>query len=481
MKKILSLIIALATFASMAPINIAQAAGVKQMILVTAYYSPKPGQSVYIRGSLAADIRLNGRGTNGADGTEVYPGMLAAPKSYPFGTRVSIPGLGVGEVHDRGGAILARKNYDRIDVWMGEGDEGLARAMHWGARLIEGTVYYNPHQVQPGLSFNHINSTMPANLRNRKMHNPKVFNKEISKASSKMDITKLQEALFSLGYFDAEVNGIYGSQTKEAVLMFQLNEGVVSNKTSAGAGNFGPQTQAKLKKVLEGYNSAVTREIKRLTQVRSSLDSGLGKKSNGESVERLQEMLWELGYYRGNMSGKYDVATIDAVYQFQLEHKVLKSEWDSGAGFYGKQTHTALVAAANTRITKMVELPMSKQVWVPAKKDLPQIAELTPATIQVSRQLQFDAKELNKKVVQELPSLLVNLDLYDQGIEVTKLQQVLASKGFLDASLATGYFGQKTKTALYGFQLEKGIVKTKTDTGAGRLGPKTRQILNQQA
>ena len=69
--------------------------------------------------------------------------MLAAPKTYPFGTRVMIPGLGVGEVHDRGGAILARKGYDRIDVWMGRGEEGLSRALNWGARLVEGEVYFS--------------------------------------------------------------------------------------------------------------------------------------------------------------------------------------------------------------------------------------------------------------------------------------------------------------------------------------------------
>ena len=133
-------------------------------LLVTAYYSPLPDQAFYIRGSYEADIRLNGRGTNGADGTEVYEGMLAAPKSYPFGTRVMIPGLGVGEVHDRGGAILAGKDYDRIDVWMGRGEEGLARALNWGARIVEGEVYFSADLVEPGLSFAWVNATLPASL-----------------------------------------------------------------------------------------------------------------------------------------------------------------------------------------------------------------------------------------------------------------------------------------------------------------------------
>ena len=42
----------------------------------------------------------------GADGTAVYPGMLAGPPSYEFGTVVALDGLGVGTVHDRGSRIV---------------------------------------------------------------------------------------------------------------------------------------------------------------------------------------------------------------------------------------------------------------------------------------------------------------------------------------------------------------------------------------
>lgn len=52
--------------------------------VVTAYYSPLPNQSRYLRGSYEADIRLNGNGTHGASGKPVYVGMLAAPKHYEF-------------------------------------------------------------------------------------------------------------------------------------------------------------------------------------------------------------------------------------------------------------------------------------------------------------------------------------------------------------------------------------------------------------
>jgi hypothetical protein len=78
----------------------------KKSFIVTAYYSPLPNQSRYLRGSYEGDIRLNGNGTNGASGKPVYPGMLAAPKSYSFGTVIHLEGLGTGTVDDRGGAIV---------------------------------------------------------------------------------------------------------------------------------------------------------------------------------------------------------------------------------------------------------------------------------------------------------------------------------------------------------------------------------------
>lgn len=74
--------------------------------IITAYYSPLPGQSFYLKGNYAAEVRLNGNGTHGASGSPVFTGMIAAPKSYDFGTQIFFDGLGLGTVSDRGGAIV---------------------------------------------------------------------------------------------------------------------------------------------------------------------------------------------------------------------------------------------------------------------------------------------------------------------------------------------------------------------------------------
>jgi hypothetical protein len=61
--------------------------------VITAYYSPLVGQSSYLMGSYEADIKLNGNGTHGASGKKVFPGMIAAPKSYTFGQYIDIPNV----------------------------------------------------------------------------------------------------------------------------------------------------------------------------------------------------------------------------------------------------------------------------------------------------------------------------------------------------------------------------------------------------
>ena len=358
-KKIIGLIVTLMQMVLLVPFvqaNVASAQGEKRKMLVTAYYSPLPNQSVYIRGSYEADIRLNGRGTNGADGTQVYTGMLAAPKSYPFGTRILIPGLGVGEVHDRGGAIYAGRDYDRVDVWMGRGEEGLARALNWGARLIEGEVYWNPNQIEPGLSFSWVSAAIPARLLNRvqttTLQNPAVFAKPIT--HSKEEVMELQEALMTFGYYHGEIDGDYDSDVTQAVLTFQIAEGVIPNVNSAGAGNFGPKTQETLKELLENYNAEVLKEKRRLEENKNYLKSGLGTAAEGQEVVVLQRMLWELGYYTSQLSGEYDEVTVDAVFEFQKDQGILDSEWDKGAGYYGKQTHAALTAAVDKKIKRML-------------------------------------------------------------------------------------------------------------------------------
>ena len=481
MKKTLSLIIGLIVFFSPllpALANVSGTGGEKKQFLVTAYYSPKPDQRFYIRGSYEADIRLNGRGTNGASGKEVFIGMLAAPKTYPFGTRISLPGLGVGEVFDRGGAIVSRKNYDRIDVWMGPGEEGLARALNWGARLVEGEIFWTPHQVEPGLSYAWVNPQLSEAAVNRLINKTQAYtappSSPVTVKSDPVDVTKLQETLTQLGYYEGPINGVYGTETSAAVLGFQLDEGVVESESSQGAGNYGPQTTAKLQKRVTNLNLTAEREQARLDQNRMLLASGLGRNASGEDVTALQRMLWELGYYTEELNGVYDENTIDAVYKFQKDHKLVEFEWDAGAGYYGNRTHAALEAVINEKMTRVYQFPNEYQSWVPAKRTLPKLDALTYTETKVKHIAFLDTPTESKHTF-----IVSNeLDLNDKGQEVVRLQNILIDEGFLASDLNTGYYGAQTKQAVIKYQLSKGLIDSTTSAGAGRVGPNTLSALS---
>ena len=116
--------------------------------IVTAYYSPLLNQEDYMTNSYEWDIRLNGSWILGASGKEVFPGMIAAPKKYSFGTKIYIEWLGIWSVEDRWWAIIEAINWgpshDRLDVWMGYGDEGRKRAIIWWARKVK-SLWISPH------------------------------------------------------------------------------------------------------------------------------------------------------------------------------------------------------------------------------------------------------------------------------------------------------------------------------------------------
>ena len=65
-----------------------------------------------------------------ASGVKARRGTIAADlKVFPFGTRLRVPGYGVGRVEDIGGAIKGR----HIDVWF----PSHAEARRWGARWLK--------------------------------------------------------------------------------------------------------------------------------------------------------------------------------------------------------------------------------------------------------------------------------------------------------------------------------------------------------
>ncbi|MBI5413159.1 peptidoglycan-binding protein [Candidatus Peregrinibacteria bacterium] len=408
----------------------------KKKFTVSSYYSPLPGQSYYFTGSYESDVRLNGEGVHMADGSVVFPGAAAAPKTYPFGTKMFIPGFGIVAIHDRGGAI---KN-NRLDIWVGSGEEGLRRALGWGMRTLEVTVYGIDPSIQESVNFTDVPMANLVSILPR----TKYFKSDLGDGDNGPAVAELQRFLKRLGYFSGDVTGFFGDETKQAVQKFQLEKKVIADTFDTGAGNFGPKTRVALEDLLDGEKNTALAKIP---------EGVLAKGSGGEAVKNLQEFLVEYGTLN-SVTGSFDADTVDALARFQLDYGVIDNANDKAAGYYGPKTKTAVEKVISERYE-------------------PQIIN-SPAAIHDNTS-QDAASEAQISAV-----FTKSLALNDKGPEVKMLQEELARLQFIGVE-PTGFYGKVTEHAIFKFQQAFGISQTEKDFGAGVLGPKTLDKLNEIA
>jgi peptidoglycan hydrolase-like protein with peptidoglycan-binding domain/3D (Asp-Asp-Asp) domain-containing protein len=303
-----------------------------QQVLATAYYSPLPNQSHYYLGSYENDIRFNGQGIYGNDGTPVYPGMIAAPASMPFGTVIELPGYGiVGTVHDRGGRITDN-GIPRIDIWMGKGEEGLARALEWGARTVDANVFLPQpeHIPQENLSFSAFEappsalSNVPSNpITLVDIENPRY-------GDTSAEVAAIQFALKKLGYFDHDITDYFGDVTKEALSKFQEDVSIRGN---------GEIADEKTRRTLIAHHKLFD-ELGEPVPGEDVLLQG----TSGKPVRVLQRVLSLLGLYTGEIDGIYDQELMSVIYRFQQQRTIVRSPSDAGSGMVGTETRRALLA-----------------------------------------------------------------------------------------------------------------------------------------
>lgn len=402
--------------------------------MLTAYYSPKPGQCCYVKGGLEADKILNGNGTHGADGTPVYAGMLAAPPSYAFGTRVALPGLGVLEVHDRGGAIQELENgtLHRLDVWAGEGEEGLARALSFGVQYITGTVY-PPGSEMPAEDFDFSRITIDyARLRTYNVVQQGLIDMRPAKGETSMSVTYLQDHLVALGYLDRSPTAYFGDETSDALARFQRD-----NDLPVHPEELDVQTAAAL--------MAAVRVQHRDMQV-----PFVHAESSQRDLAGAQRLLRSLGYYRGRTDGRYSDALRSAIVAFQQEKRLVGDATSPGAGTIGPLTHAALEGVLRQKRSKDVarDIVLLKRV----RDRLAERDQLIAATVSEGY----------------------------TGDVVIDVQRFLASLGYFPADMVNGVFGPLTKQSITLFQIKEGVLSNASQQGAGVVGPRTLKALQKE-
>lgn len=416
---------------------------------ITGYYSPLPDQDYFLTGSYESEIRLNGNGTHGADGTPVYPGMIAAPKSYVFGTKVCIPGFGCGTVHDRGGAIVTQgerdlARHDRLDLWMGYGTEGMTRALAWGVQHVDcemspaGTELADSVNFSVPLPLTQILKLMPSIT----FHNDLFLGKEGE------EVEELKIALRRLNLYTGEINSVYDEQTEQAVLDFQIKFFVLHSEDDLGAGRFGPQTRAKLTSELAKIDTQ-----KKISELWESFEfeAGLSRGHRSPEVVKLQQVLLQQELLEVSPTGFFGPLTEAALVKFQFQEGLISSKFDAGAGRVGEATQEKLNTILNTeRESRTKEKKEISQM----KKERNRFAILSEENVRFQ--------------------LAAKIGAADASVET--LQIVLKELGYFDAN-STGVMGPLTRAALKRFQVDFGVIATTRSVGAGVFGNATRARL----
>jgi peptidoglycan hydrolase-like protein with peptidoglycan-binding domain/3D (Asp-Asp-Asp) domain-containing protein len=429
--------VVVALVALIAPYNVVgtdPTAPFAQEFVITAYYSPKPGQCCYVRGGLVADKILNGEGHTAADGTAVYPGMLAAPPSYAFGTRVELPGIGTLTVHDRGGAIQELDaGAHRLDIWVGEGEEGLARALAFGVQRVTGRVYPVGSR-QPLSDFDLARLPSPAErLQPFGIATDNLLALSPQSGDRTLSVSIFQDHLRQAGYFSRPSSGYFGPETLDAFAEF-LQEYALDEPSD---------------KLTERSAAFLLAAGKRRDGA-LPVSGDIGQGTEGRSVSGAQRILRFLGYYDGRTDGVYSLPLLEAILRFQQEKGLVGTAVDPGAGRIGPVTRKALERSWNRALV--------------ARRAEKYLAMRAVEKIMDGRGEAIDAF----------------LAVGHSGPQVRLLQHLLAERSFFPDEKINGNFGELTEQAVLRYQIERGIVRSASDDGAGSVGPETLKALRRE-
>jgi hypothetical protein len=322
---------------------LAHATNEETYFVITAYYSPLPDQSRYTTWSYAWDIRLNGEWHTTASGEWVFAWLLAGPANYPFGTKLYFEWYWIGSIEDRGWAIVKAwerwHSYDRIDIWMGYGDEGLARALTWGTRTVKWKIVVPSAQVSLSFGESPIWSLINLDV------NPEDNNYD--------DVLALQKIFTKAELYNWDLDGIYKSIESE-LIDYQLKAWVIKSRDDEAAWWYGPKTIAALREEYGNNTSTLIQEpiedfalynhkgaSEKYKIILEYGDLQVWPDSDSDTIKELQNLFTELGEYNWKIDGKYS-SIEDNLINLQIKIGLVNDKDDWGAWHFGNQTKTAL-------------------------------------------------------------------------------------------------------------------------------------------
>ncbi|BAY45199.1 peptidoglycan-binding domain 1 [Scytonema sp. HK-05] len=158
-------------------------------------------------------------------------------------------------------------------------------------------------------------------------------------------VTRLQQDLRRLGYFNGPITGNFGPETQRAVVRFQQSygiraDGVVGgrtkeairislNRNNSSAYNssaYNSSTYNSSSDNSSTYTSTYTSTYNSSDGIGGdNLPNALNLGDSGAEVRELQQDLQQLGYFRVNPTGYFGPTTQEAVARFQQDYRIVPS------------------------------------------------------------------------------------------------------------------------------------------------------------
>lgn len=332
---------------------------------VTAYYSPLPNQSFYLKWNYEDEKKLNWEWIRWASGREVYIWMIAAPKNYAFWTKIHFEGLWYWIVDDRWWAIVGSgsRGYDgdRIDIWMWHGEDWLRRALNWWKRVVYGKIIsdnelysydlLNINNFQLSKTIINIPKTTYVAKNNISENKNETLPISITKNSKTEDIKKIQEILKNLWYYSWDINWIYDKNIIDSIAEFQLKNNLIKSYNEYGVWWYWPKTKQTLtvkyneflvlQKKLE-EDRLLAEKLKKLEEEKNAKDLALidQKITNFTSniwtpktnevwihIRKLQKTLKILGFFEDKDTAIFWPKTQQSLLNYQISRQLV-SKWD---------------------------------------------------------------------------------------------------------------------------------------------------------
>ena len=332
---------------------------------VTAYYSPLSGQVFYYKSWYIEEVILNWQWLTWAWWKKVFPGMLAAPATYDFGGIVYFPYLGIWEIADRGGAIVLsgeRNNKsDRIDVWMWRWEEWLIRALIFGKQYL--SWFYCPESIVRWKNVkSFIDFSKLAVFKN--FFDMALWLEALEPGRRDIWVWYLQKYLNKFWFISQKsITWFFGPETKKALCNYQVSRWIVSRK-SRDCWIFGPRTRFLMKHEVENkwylpedlfapwtvdqivadakYKLGIQNNVPdKIISYKNFFYTSYKKWDYSQTIWVLQKFLISRNFFTGNVNSLYDKKTIDALCDFQISQKIVKS-WDKACGYLGPNTRNWL-------------------------------------------------------------------------------------------------------------------------------------------